>query len=142
MSHRPKGFYENLENIPQVRLLSPKESSHELLSHCALVCTIAGTIGWEALLAGKPVITFGDTFINCFEGTAKCRDWGKLADVMGIALKSSNDISHEKLIAFVGAVKRLTYPGDWLEYILPNCSLENIENICLAFRRKMGLESK
>jgi hypothetical protein len=58
---RPMGYYRKLLQIPNVRLADPGLTSRPLIERARLVVTIAGTIGFEAALAGKPVITLGDT---------------------------------------------------------------------------------
>lgn len=58
---RPPGYYAKLLQIPNVRLADPGLGSKQLIEHAAAVANIAGSIGFEALLRGKPAITFGRT---------------------------------------------------------------------------------
>jgi hypothetical protein len=44
---------------PGVRLVHPLTSTHELLQRCAGVVVISSTVGFEALLYDKPVLTLG-----------------------------------------------------------------------------------
>ncbi|MAS81230.1 MAG: hypothetical protein CMF45_00920 [Legionellales bacterium] len=57
----PLGYYKKLLNIPNVRLISPYTPSELIIQHSKLVSTIAGTVGWEAMLREKPVVIFGPT---------------------------------------------------------------------------------
>ena len=58
---RSMGYYRKLLQIPNVRLADPGLSSGPLIEHARLVTTIAGSIGFEAAMRQKPVITFGHT---------------------------------------------------------------------------------
>ena len=39
--------------------------------NCALVATIGGTIGLEAMLSGKPVLMFGRVYYDCMDTVLK-----------------------------------------------------------------------
>jgi hypothetical protein len=58
---RSLGYYEKLLEIPNVRLADPAMSSTPLVRGARLVVTIASSIGFEAALEGKPVVTLGST---------------------------------------------------------------------------------
>lgn len=62
--HRSKKYYQELLKIPNVKLISHKIKSADLIKNAKLITVITGTAGWEASLQGKPVITFGDIFYN------------------------------------------------------------------------------
>lgn len=48
----------SLSQLPGVRLVLPNVSSREFIDKCAAVVTIAGTMGLEGALLGKPVVIF------------------------------------------------------------------------------------
>lgn len=73
LGSRPLGYYDRLRKIPNVRLVSPSLSSLELARGAEIVLTITGTVGWEALLLERPVVTFGRVFYNAVECVQKCR---------------------------------------------------------------------
>jgi len=56
---RPLSYYRKILEIPNVRLAAPRLSSRALVSNARLVATIAGSIGWEAILRRRPVVLFG-----------------------------------------------------------------------------------
>ena len=58
---RSMAYYRKILDIPNVRLADPEIRSRSLSANASLVAVIAGSVGWEALLLGKPVITFGRT---------------------------------------------------------------------------------
>ena len=55
-------FYDALLELPNVQLVPLNFPSKELIKHAQVVATLTGTIGWEALMTGKPVIAFGNAY--------------------------------------------------------------------------------
>lgn len=62
--YRPRSFYTRLKRMPNVKLIHPSVRGTDLLQHSKLVCSITGTIAFEACLLKRPVIMFGNHFIN------------------------------------------------------------------------------
>lgn len=58
---RPVGYYRKLLAIPNVGLVQTSRKSNEVIAHASLVLTISGTIGFEAVIQGKPVAVLGNT---------------------------------------------------------------------------------
>ena len=56
---RPSAYYDKLLDIPNVRFAEPLLPSISVVRHASLVAVIAGTIGLEAAILGKPVLAFG-----------------------------------------------------------------------------------
>lgn len=56
---RGKWFYERLAGIPQAELVPRDLDTYELLRKCRFAATITGTVGWESISGGKPVLVFG-----------------------------------------------------------------------------------
>lgn len=48
-----------LRRRPEIRLVRPTTHAHALLRQCAAVATVNSTTGFEAMMFGKPVVTFG-----------------------------------------------------------------------------------
>jgi hypothetical protein len=65
---RGRMFFQRLKALPRVVLVPSVASSPDLISGSTLVATVTGTAGWEALLAGKPVVVFGNAWYGGFDG--------------------------------------------------------------------------
>jgi hypothetical protein len=109
---RPLGFYEGIRAIPAARLLGPDEDTWSLIREAAAVAVITGTVGWEGLLFGKPVVTFGDVFINHHPsvyrgGTVAKDDWFQMFQ------RATTQHVHdaEAVLAMIAALQQSTYPG-------------------------------
>lgn len=59
--------YNDLAKKPRVKLMSTKEVSFDLVEHCEALATVSGTVGWEGVVRGKPVIVFGMTWYENFD---------------------------------------------------------------------------
>ncbi|NBR70596.1 MAG: hypothetical protein EBT75_00615 [Proteobacteria bacterium] len=58
---RPLGYYRKLLAIPNVCMVRTSCTSNEVIARASLVVTISGTIGFEAIVQGKPVAVLGNT---------------------------------------------------------------------------------
>lgn len=64
LGRRPTSFYEELNALCNVRMISPAVDTFTLARESVAVATVTGTAGWEAHLLGKPVIALGNVFYN------------------------------------------------------------------------------
>ncbi len=66
---RGEWFYKRLALIPNVEVVPDETSTYYLLDKCKLAATITGTLGWESITGGKPVVVFGwGTWYKTFPG--------------------------------------------------------------------------
>jgi len=71
---RDPHFYMRLRSIPDVELVGAATALEPLLAGCRFASTITGTIGWEAISGGKPVLTFGHAWYNGLPGVFRIED--------------------------------------------------------------------
>jgi hypothetical protein len=131
-------YYKKLHNLSNVVLVNPNQDSHELIKKSELVVVISGTMGWEALLYGKPVITLGNVFYNSSGLTYKVSCFDSLGKVIKTALKSKVD--KEKLYRYIVAKHKTAYKG---YFNVPHCdkrtmSSSNIELLSKAIKKDIG----
>lgn len=109
---RPLGFYQRLRKTFGVRLLGPDEDTWSLIRGAAAIAVITGTVGWEGLLYGKPVITFGDVFYNecslTHRGGLVPKD--RWYDLFHRAIYDHHH-DEEQLLHFVAAIQQSSRPG-------------------------------
>lgn len=75
---RPRSFYRQIKNIPNVRLVDPSIKSFAVIEKSRLVIVISGTAGFEACLMKKPLITLGSQFFNDFSFVKHCEGYEQL----------------------------------------------------------------
>jgi hypothetical protein len=66
--HRDRAFYARLAGMSRVAFAADDADSAELIDAAALVATVNGTAGYEALRAGKPCVFFGDPWYGPLPG--------------------------------------------------------------------------
>lgn len=79
--YRTNDFYEAIHNLPNVRMVRNETPSAQLLEQSDFAVTITGTVGWEALRSGKPVVFFGDPQYQQLDGAFRFSDELNLQDV-------------------------------------------------------------
>lgn len=77
---RPRGFYDRLAAYPNVVLVHPDLSATGLVQLARAVGTITGSVGFEAAVAGVPVLSFGrHNLYNLLDHVFTVRSWEELA---------------------------------------------------------------
>ena len=71
---RIKEFYDDLLKYPNVRLIPLETDTFDLITNSKAVATVTGTSGWEAMVKGKPVIIFGLSWYEKYDGVLKIID--------------------------------------------------------------------
>ena len=93
---RNKQFYERISTMKKVQMIPSDLDSNYMADHSQAVATATGTIGWESLLRGKPVLVFGtawytgcdsifkiETYDDCVNAIRKVRE-GFIPDQLDI----------------------------------------------------------
>lgn len=108
---RSASYYKILKKIPNVKLISPTVSSLAIIPKAKLITTITGTVGWEAILLGKPIITFGHWFYNSLPFVKRCDRIEDLPVLIRDRL-ASNPHSDAALKTFLSALLTDSIPAD------------------------------
>ena len=134
-------YYDKLRCLPNVVLIHPFEDSHNLIKNADLVIVISGTVGWEALLYGKPVITLGNVFFN---DSGLVYEVNNLCDLKRTILHLLNyyQLDEDELLKYLMALNSGTSRG---YYNVPHCdenvlTKENIENLAEAVINNLNNE--
>src|SRR3989338_1011514 len=65
LGFRTLQYYKKLLQIPNVRLVNPYLSSWDVIESAQAIVTISSWVGFEAIIAKKPVVTLGECTYNC-----------------------------------------------------------------------------
>jgi hypothetical protein len=142
-SKRPFRFHKEIKKFPNVRLITPFAKTIDLIKKSSLVTTITGTVGWEAVILQKPVITFGEVFYNVFDEVDELSEISKLP--MLIEKKLGKVVDIEKTLQFISSIQNSTFkgvgalPGDCQNRSIDD---ENIVNIIKGIEKyisRMGI---
>ena len=101
---RTAQFYKDLKEHPRVRLVPFELNSFELIKNAKAVSTVTGTVGWESIVQGKPVIIFGTIWYERYSGVLRITDEGsasKIEDFINNFKFEEND-----LLAYLSAFSK------------------------------------
>jgi len=93
-------------------LIHPDVNSHDVIKNAAAVVTLDNTVGYEALLYGKPVITLGDAFYDGTGYTHDVRDLSQLEERLNEAIQTGG-ISEKEILEVIHRVISGSYKGIW-----------------------------
>lgn len=141
LGRREMGYYRRLRRIPNVRLISPYAHSHDLIKQSSAVCVISSTVGWEALLYEKPVVSIGDVFYNAYDGVQCVDRYAALPAAFARAIHAHKPDT-DLLLKYIAANIEGTYLGD--AYFTPGGTnpglrAENIRIVTQAVAYELGL---
>jgi hypothetical protein len=98
-----------LRSMRNVRLIEPHTSSRDLIERAAAVVVISSTVGLEALLHRKPVLTMGSPFYAGYGVTIDLHGSYGLRDAVPALLRFTP--SSERIEEFLHAAMRSCLPG-------------------------------
>jgi hypothetical protein len=81
---RPYSFYRKIAKIPKVKVLSSKCNIVELINTSEGVITIGSTVGLEAIVLGKPVVNFADSYYNIIDFVYQIKDYSELPGILNL----------------------------------------------------------
>ena len=70
---RGAAFFGRLAMIPKVTYVAKTVDTYALLQGCRFASTVTGTVGWEAITGGKPVVAFGQPWFALLPGVCRFR---------------------------------------------------------------------
>lgn len=107
---RNEQFYKNIKNLRNVCLIDHKLSSGELLNKCYAVVTVTGTVGFEAIFKGIPVITFGATFYEDYPTVHRIRTKEDCKRAI-LAIQAENRTpNYREIEIFLAAIQKYVVP--------------------------------
>lgn len=116
---RPLSYYKKIEEIFNVRFVDPTVDARFLIVNSRLVATIASSVGFEAILLGRPVITFGQTPYEILPSNMvrKIRDLNNLDENITDLLQN-HFYDEEAMINYIAAVMSRSVSIDFYTTLL------------------------
>jgi hypothetical protein len=119
-----------LRRRPNVRLVEPYTSTHELIRRSEAVVVIGSTVGLEALLYDKPVLTLGDPYYAGYGVTLDVDSFAELHEQVPELLRFRPD--PDRIAQFLHAAMRQCHPGHPL---LVDRSEQNARTVAATLER-------
>ena len=105
-------------------LISLKENTQDLIANSELVITINSTVGIEALISGKNVITLGDAFYNIEGLVNNCLDYNVLHEVIGKTL--GQELNFELVFKYIKYLREEYFSEIYYE----GADKDSIKSLC------------
>lgn len=137
LGRRYRGYYKEISKFRNVQLVSPLISSHEVMEGSKGMITVAGTVGMEAILYGKPVVMLGSALYDYCDLVHKAGDIKQLPSILK-KVSSGFRPAPDSILAFVASVQNTGYVGDpeGLIKYPHDIKDENIQNIADAILKE------
>ena len=92
--------------------IAPTISAREVLTESDAVVTLNNTVGYEAVMYGKPAVTLGDAFYSGAGYTWDVTAIDSLSAKLNEAV-NSDGLSDEEVLEFSHGLLQSSYEGDW-----------------------------
>ena len=109
IGRNPLRLLRRVRRRPNVRLVDPHTSSHTLIRESEGVAVISSTVGLEALLYRKPVLTLGEPFYAGYDVTLDLSSFAEIRAGVPALLRFKPDA--ERTDRFLHAAMRSCRPG-------------------------------
>jgi capsule polysaccharide export protein KpsC/LpsZ len=102
--------YDYIAGMPNVELVPLKVSSLELIDHAQATVTVSGTVGWESLVRGKPVLLFGHSWFSACKGVFVAHTVEDCKSAIE-AIQNGFQVDSEEIKCFAQVVEQNSYRG-------------------------------
>ena len=100
-TNRIKEFYTDLIKNKRVKLIPLESDTYSLMQHAVAVATVAGTVGWEAIMHRIPVIIFGFVWYEKMPGVLRITDSASASKIMDFI--DSYSYNEQQVLAYLKA---------------------------------------
>ena len=113
MDGKKLSFYRSIARVPGVRLIDYRVDSRRLVTSAGIVFTLTGTIGYEAALLGKPVITFANNYFNAFPTVWRCEAPPRLPELISAVLsRAPGSDTDDRIVAALAELRASAFEGE------------------------------
>jgi len=134
-----KYHFKSLQDIskcPGVKLMSPSTNTHSLIKNSGLVMTINTTVGVEALMHNKRVISVGNSFYQVNDNCKAVRNLYETSDAIVDSLEEPS--SYGNSISFLAKLDVASYQGKYSRINKntdPSKLAESMIDVCKSIRQ-------
>lgn len=115
-----------------LRIINPKINNFELIKNCKYLVSINSKAGYEAILLGKHVITFGESYYKNSKLIKYCHNFSEFNESHDYLKKN---ISNQEIIDFFSEIKEQCFKG-----ALYDMSNKNINNFSESIKQVLNNE--
>ena len=72
---RSRYFYDKVASYSKVRIVPFNTNTFTLIDNSQAVCTVGGTVGWEAVVRGKPALVYGSVWYQACKSVFTIRTY-------------------------------------------------------------------
>jgi hypothetical protein len=105
----PLSVLQRLRRVPNIRIVAPLTSTHDLIERADAVAVISSTVGLEALFYAKPVLTLGAPFYSGHGITLDAESTAEIQELVPALLRFAPD--PERIDRFLHAAMRAGRAG-------------------------------
>lgn len=135
---RDISFYQQILDLPNVKLIHPSISQDEMIKKCSLVITINGTASIEAVFHRKPAIVFSHK--SGYNVLSSVNTINKIEDLPSVIKQSlTQKISQDDLNKYVDYMEKYAIDYEQQDY---STELANRFNYSVGYMSKISIESK
>ena len=105
---RNNWFYERLGDFENIKMVPSNYNQFELINNSKAVVCVAGTAAWEAVIRGKPVITFGHGWYSGLKGIIRVVSLQDAQNAVEL-IKSGYKPNSDDVDQYVNTIKRVAF---------------------------------
>ncbi len=102
-------FYKKVSALPNVQFVRNDLSSFDLIDNAKAVATVTGTVGLEAVIRSKPVLSFGYAWYRLCHGVLDIKQIEDLEQALRLVEKGYK-VEMQKVNAFLYAIEKVSFP--------------------------------
>lgn len=106
---RSSDFYKKVSALHNVQLIYSNVSSFDLIDNAKAVATLTGTVGLEAVIRSKPVLSFGYAWYALCHGVMNVKHTKQLEEAF-TRIEKGYDVESRKVDAFLHAIEKVSFP--------------------------------
>jgi len=122
-------FYKKLQQLPNVRIISPNAPTKLMIKHSIGIVTLSSTVGYEALLLNKPVITLGSVFYEYHKNCIKCNSLSDIPSLLKVLQQEftlPDDYNKNFVLAYYRGTHNITLNYNNADKVAQNSTVDQL----------------